>query len=129
VRNATCNGFVNKTIRYTGKASHAANQPEAGIDALNAATLALHAIDMQRESFKDRDTVRCHGFISRGGEAVNIIADNVTMEYCVRANNIPAVRDANYKVDRALRAAPWPPLRSGDLHDAGLSAHQARWTH
>ena len=39
------------------------------------------------------------------GDATNIIADNITMEYCARANNIAAVRNANYKVDRSLRAA------------------------
>ena len=67
ILNGSSNGFVNKTIRYTGKAAHSAGMPEKGIDALNAATLALHAIDMQREGFKDEDAVRCHGFISRGG--------------------------------------------------------------
>lgn len=105
VTNGTGNGFVNKMIAFKGKSSHAAGSPHKGLDALAAAALAMHAIDVQRESFRDADTVRVHGFISRGGEAMNVIADIVTMEYSVRAKNIPAFVDANKKVDRALRAA------------------------
>lgn len=104
VTNGSSNGFVNKMITFEGKAAHAAGSPHLGIDALNAAAIAMHAIDVQRESFRDKDTVRVHGYISAGGVAMNVIADNVTMEYSVRAKNIPAYVDANRKVDRALRA-------------------------
>ncbi|MBR5474668.1 MAG: amidohydrolase [Lachnospiraceae bacterium] len=102
--NCSSNGFVNKVITYHGVASHAADAPYRGVDALNAANLAFHAIDMQRESFQEKDFVRCHGFISRGGKAPNVIADEVTVEYCVRAKHIPAYVDANKKVDRSFRA-------------------------
>lgn len=104
VTNGSSNGFVNKMITYEGKAAHAAGSPHLGLDALSAAAIAMHAIDVQRESFRDKDTVRVHGYISEGGVAMNVIADNVTMEYSVRAKNIPAYVDANRKVDRALRA-------------------------
>ncbi len=104
IGNGHNNGFVNKTVRYLGKASHAAGSPEKGIDALAAAELAMHAINLQRESFRDEDSVRVHGFISRGGTAMNVIADTVTMEYSVRANNIPAFMEASEKFDRAIRA-------------------------
>ena len=105
IMNCSTNGFVNKSVKFIGKSAHAAGSPEEGIDALAAAGLAMHAIDAQRESFMDKNTVRIHGFISRGGEAVNVIADNVTMEYSVRAKYMPAIKDASYKVDRALKAA------------------------
>ncbi len=106
IRIANCvnNGFVNKTVKYIGKASHAAGSPHKGIDALAAASLAMHAIDIQRETFRDQDSVRVHGFLSRAGEAMNVIADTVTMEHSVRANNVPAYMDANLKFDRAIRA-------------------------
>lgn len=104
VGNGASTGFVSKTVRYEGKAAHAAGAPHRGIDALAAAGLALHAVDMQRESFRDSDTVRVHGMITKGGEAVNVIADDVVMQYLVRAGNIEAIKDANYKVDRALKA-------------------------
>ena len=74
------------------------------MDALSAAALGIQAVNAQREFFRDQDTVRVHGFISKGGEAMNVIADNVTMEYSVRANNIPAILDASRKFDRAMRS-------------------------
>ncbi len=100
----TSNGFVNKMVTYQGRAAHAAGAPEWGIDAMNAALLSQHAVDMQRESFRDADTVRIHSFISKGAEAVNVIADDVRIEYSVRAKNIEGIRDASRKVDRCLRA-------------------------
>ena len=75
-----------------------ADAPYKGVDALNAATLAIQAINMQQESYRDQDSVRVHGFISRGGTAMNIIADHTTLEYSVRANNIRAIENANEKI-------------------------------
>ncbi len=105
LENGTNNGFVTKHVAFRGRAAHAAGSPHKGIDALAAQALAMHAVDVQRESFKDKDSVRVHSFITHGGEAANIIAAEVTSEYSVRANNIPAIKDASMKVDRALRAA------------------------
>lgn len=102
--NHKSNGFMSKIVRYHGMTSHAAEAPHKGIDALSAANVGMVAINSQRESFEDTDTVRIHGFISKGGEAMNVIADQVVMEYSVRANNIPAILDANRKFDRAIRA-------------------------
>ena len=105
VSNGSGNGFVNKMVTFHGKSAHAAGSPHKGLDALAAAALAMHCVDVQRETFRDQDTVRVHCFISKGGEAMNVIADHVTMEYSVRGKNIPAFVDAHKKVDRALRAA------------------------
>lgn len=102
--NGSSNGFVTKLVRYEGHAAHAAGSPELGIDAINAALLSQHAVDMQRETFRDCDTVRVHSYIYKGAEAVNVIADNVQIEYSVRAKTIPGIEDANRKVDRCLRA-------------------------
>ena len=48
--------------------------------------------------------MRCHGYYLQGGDAVNIIADDVVLEYCVRAKTMEAVKDANAKVDRSFKA-------------------------
>ena len=103
--NGSSNGFVNKTVTFTGRSAHAAAAPHEGVDALNAATTAMVNIALQQESFRDEDTVRVHGFISAGGTAVNVIADHVTMEYSVRGKTAEAFKDASMKVDRALKAA------------------------
>lgn len=104
ISNHRSNGFVNKIVKYNGVSSHAAEAPFNGVDAVSAASLAQTALNFQRESFRDKDTVRVHGFISSGGEAMNVIADKSVMEFSVRANNIPAILDADKKFDRAMRA-------------------------
>lgn len=99
------NGFVAKNIRFLGKASHAGAYPERGINALNAAQLALSAINAQRETFRDEDCVRVHPIITKGGDLVNVVPSEVRMETYVRAKTPEALLDAAMKVDRALRGA------------------------
>jgi len=100
----TSNGLVVKLIQFIGRSAHAGGAPHRGINALNAATLALFAIHTQRETFKDDDTVRVHPIITKGGEVVNAVPADVRMETFVRGKTLEAVKDANEKVDRALRA-------------------------
>jgi amidohydrolase len=99
------NGFLAKSIRFLGKASHAGGFPERGVNALYAAQLALSAINAQRETFRDEDCVRVHPIITKGGDLVNIIPAEVCMETYVRARTPDAMIDASQKVDRALRGA------------------------
>jgi metal-dependent amidase/aminoacylase/carboxypeptidase family protein len=99
------NGFCAKTIRFIGKAAHAGGGPEKGINALNAATLALSGIHAQRETFRDQDCVRVHPIITKGGDLVNIVPAEVKMETYVRAKRPDAILDAAHKVDRAVRGA------------------------
>lgn len=98
------NGMIGKTVQFIGKAAHAGGSPHLGVNALNAAHLALAAIHAQRETFRDADTVRVHPIITKGGSAVNSVPADVRMETYVRASNVPAILKASSKVDRALRA-------------------------
>ena len=69
----TGNGLIAKFIEFRGKSSHAGGDPHLGINALNAANLALMGIHSNRETF-------------------------------VRGSSIEAIKNANLKVDNALRA-------------------------
>ena len=100
----TNNGTLAKKIRFLGRASHAGGAPHLGVNALNAASLALMAIHANRETFLDTDTVRVHPIITKGGEAVSAVPADVRMETFVRGASVDAIVDANRKVDRALRA-------------------------
>ena len=100
----TNNGTIAKRIQFIGKGAHAGGAPHLGINALNAATLALSGIHFNRETFRDEDTVRVHPIITKGGEAVSAVPADVRMETFVRARSMDAVMDANRKVDRALKA-------------------------
>jgi len=98
------NGMIAKSVRFIGRSAHAGGAPYLGINALNAANLAMQAIALQRETFKDEDHVRVHPIITRGGAAVSSVPANVTMEMFIRAASIDAIKDAAMKVDQALRA-------------------------
>src|SRR3712207_52105 len=94
------NGFIGKKIKFIGKASHAGSAPENGINALNAAMLALNNIQAQRETFKEEDKIRVHYIMTKGGDVVNVIPAEVVMEFYVRARNEEAMINAN-KIGRA----------------------------
>jgi amidohydrolase len=100
----TNNGHLIKQARFIGKQVHAGATPYLGVNALKAATLALTAIDAQRETFRDDDSVRVHPIITKGGDVVNAVPADVRLETFVRGKRIEAIEDANRKVDRALRA-------------------------
>jgi amidohydrolase len=101
---ASNNGFVGKTAKYIGRASHAGGAPWNGINALYAAQIGLAAINAVRETFRDEDTVRIHPIITHGGSQVNVIPGEVRLESYIRARTVEAIVDANAKVDRALKA-------------------------
>jgi amidohydrolase len=101
---ASNNGCIVKTIRYLGRAAHAGGAPHRGINALYAAQIGLMAINAIRETFRDEDTIRVHPIITHGGSQVNVIPGEVRIETYVRGRSVEAIRDANQKVDRALRA-------------------------
>ena len=100
----TNNGTVAKRIQFIGRASHAGGAPHLGINALNAATMAMTAINFNRETFRDEDSIRIHPIITKGGEAVSAVPADVRMETFVRGSSLEAIMDANTKVDRALKA-------------------------
>src|SRR3984893_3092500 len=98
------NGALVKQIRFLGKAAHAGSLPQLGINALNAAMIAMNAIAAQRETFWEKDTIRIHPIITKGGDAVSVVPAEVTMETFVRGGSLEGILDANFKVDRCLRA-------------------------
>lgn len=102
---ASSNGFLAKTVCFRGRAAHAGVAPEQGVNALNAASLALQAMHAQRETFRDEDCVRVHPIITKGGDIVNIVPAETRMETYVRARTAQAMLDAAAKVDRSLKGA------------------------
>lgn len=98
------NGFIGKAIKYVGKEAHAGGAPHQGVNALNAAMLGLMGIHANRETFKDADAIRVHPIITKGGDLVNIVPADVTIETYVRGRSIDAIMDASQKVNRALEA-------------------------
>ena len=97
------NGLIAKTIQFHGKAAHVGN-PWDGVNALKAATLAMDAIDAQREIFREDDGVRVHHIIARGGDLVNVVPSEVVLEMNVRGKTADAIQKASEVVDRCVSA-------------------------
>ena len=95
---------MGKYVRFLGKSAHAGSSPHRGVNALQAALVALHALNTQRETFQDPDVVRVHGIIAHGGEAANATPAEVRYEGRVRGRSIDVVDDVASKMDRCLRA-------------------------
>lgn len=98
------NGFIGKRIHYIGKESHAGSAPHEGINALNAAMLAINNVNALRETFKESERVRFHPIITKGGDIVNVVPADVMMESYVRARTINGMIEYNKKINQALLA-------------------------
>jgi amidohydrolase len=105
--NGGSTGFIGKLVRFIGKEAHAGGFPHEGINALNAAMLAMTCINAQRETFRDEDHIRVHPIITKGGDLVNVVPADVRMETYVRGKTINAVMSANKKVNRSLKAGAY----------------------
>lgn len=98
------NGVIRKHITIKGKSAHAGDNPSGGINALNAANLALLSVNSLRETFVEKDYVRFHSIITKGGDAVNAVPDNVQIEAYVRAANPIVMKRVNTKINKAISA-------------------------
>lgn len=98
------NGFIGQEITFIGKEAHAGGAPHKGINALAAAEVALAAINAQRETFLEKDYIRVHPIITKGGDLVNVVPAEVKLETYVRGSNVEAIKDAAVKVTRSWRA-------------------------
>jgi len=110
------NGALIKRIRFLGKAAHAGSLPQLGVNALNAAMIAMNAIAAQRETFWEKDTIRIHPIITKGGDAVSVVPSEIRMETFVRGGSLEAIIDANRKVDRCLRAGAMAMGAEVEIH-------------
>ena len=100
----TSNGHMVKFVRYTGSGDHAGSSPDLDINPLNAANLAMAAIQANRETFQERETARVHGIIIRGGEPVNAVPPDVRLEWRVRSSTPEDLVKNSAKVDRCFKA-------------------------
>lgn len=102
--NSGGNGCIAKRVIYQGVAAHAGGSPHQGVNALYAAQAGMQAVNALRETFKDEDHIRVHPILTAGGASVNIIPAEVRLESYVRGAAMESIRQANFKVNRALAA-------------------------
>lgn len=70
-------------FEFFGRASHAANSPHKGINALDAVIQTFNSINALREHLTS--DVRIHGIITDGGSAANIVPDYAKAQFYVRS--------------------------------------------
>ena len=140
-------GIVRTDFEYAGKAAHAAADPWAGVNALDACIQTFNAVSMLRQQV--RPDCRIHGIIVDGGAAANIIPEYAKATFYVRAPRIDTMWELHRRVlacaEGAARAAGatltvtqqemvYEPLRRNqtlldlfarNMDDAGLVAGEA----
>jgi len=90
-------------LGFHGRPSHAAIAPHEGASALTACMETFRLVDSQRVHF--RDGVRVHGYITDGGQAVNIIPERAAAEFSVRATTLAELERVKAIVLRCARGA------------------------
>lgn len=90
-------------FHFKGKASHAAAQPEEGINALDAAIQTFNGINALRQHVTS--DVRIHGIIKEGGVAANIVPDKAIAQFYVRASTREGLNIVVEKVKNVARGA------------------------
>jgi amidohydrolase len=93
--------WVNLT--FHGKPSHAGIAPWDGANALTACMDTFRLVDSQRPSF--RDGVRVHGWITNGGQAVNVVPELAACQLAVRARDTAEMARVRAIVERCARGA------------------------
>ena len=108
-------GFMEKQMTFHGKAVHAST-PYDGVNALNAAALAIIGMHVNRERFREQDKIRVHPIITKGGDVVNSVPDNVVMDCFVRGASMEAIRSASLDTDRAVMGASQMVGATAEIH-------------
>ena len=89
-------GIVRTDFEYAGKAAHAAADPWAGVNALDACIQTFNAVSMLRQQV--RSDCRIHGIIVNGGAAANIIPEYAKATFYVRAPRIDTMWELHRRV-------------------------------
>ncbi len=97
-------------IKFTfhGKSAHAAAFPYEGINALDGVIQTFNNINALRQQL--RDDARVHGIIIKGGTAPNIIPDNASAIFYIRALDIPYFKKV---VEKVIKCAEGAALSTG----------------
>jgi len=90
-------------FEFIGKSSHAAAEPEAGINALDGVIMTFNGINALREHLKS--DVRIHGIIKEGGVAANIVPERAVAQFYVRSIERKYLNEVVEKVKNIAKGA------------------------
>jgi len=87
-------------FHYYGKASHAAANPDLGINALDAVINLFNSVNAMRQQTPNFS--RVHGIVTHGGDAPNIIPEYASAKFMARGITM---RDYNFVKNRLIECA------------------------
>jgi amidohydrolase len=90
-------------VEFFGKSAHAAADPVAGVNALDAMISFFNGIGLMRQQSPER--CRVHGIITNGGQSFNTIPEYTSAEIGVRALELEEVRQLSQKVENLIKGA------------------------
>ncbi len=90
-------------VEFFGREAHAAAQPEAGINALEAMVQSFTAINSLRQHTSEKS--RIHGIITDGGQAANIVPAHSAGNFLVRAETDDYLDELKQKVINCFSGA------------------------
>ena len=89
--------------KFHGKASHAAINPDEGVNALNSVIMLFNGIDSLRQHLKD--DARVHGIITDGGKAPNIVPEFAEADILMRSKKSEYVDYIRKQIDNIASGA------------------------
>lgn len=90
------------SVTYRGRAAHAAGFPWLGINAADAMVVAQTAIGLARQQLQAGDLI--HGFVTKGGDAANVIPEETKADYMVRAGTAARLKELRVLVRHCFEA-------------------------
>jgi len=90
------------SVAYHGRSAHASAMPHMGLNALDALITAYQAIAQLRQHIKP--TERIHGIIKKGGSAPNIVPDETSALFYVRAASAEDLAPLKKRVQACFEA-------------------------
>ena len=90
-------------ISFTGKAAHAAANPQDGVNALDALVLVFNAIGLLRQQLTP--DVKIHGIVTKGGDAPNIIPAETEGWFYVRAATYDRMMKVYHRLEEIVQGA------------------------
>lgn len=109
MRPFACAGY---RVSFHGIAAHASVMPYLGVNALDAMTVALTAIGLNRQQLAPFQQI--HGAVISGGDAPNVIPNLAVGEFMVRADTVESLGEVDAVLRRCLEAGS---IASGARHE------------
>jgi amidohydrolase len=97
-----CLAVSHLRVEYTGREAHASANPEDGVNAADAVTVAQVAIGLLRQHLRGSD--RIHGIVTLGGAAPNIVPAHTAGHWYARARTLAELAELEPRLRACFEA-------------------------